>query len=219
MGKRLFDLIFCLIALAVLFPIFAVLCLLIRRDGGPGFFWQERVGKNGRLFNLYKFRSMVVNADRLGPQVTAQHDPRITRIGSILRKTKLDELPQFLNVFKGDMSLVGPRPEVLHYVNKWSIEDRKIVLSVRPGMTDYATLCYSNEQAVLAKAADVEEAYLESIMPHKLKMYHRYVRKQSFFLDIRIILATLSKILGVARMVRVLEERRCDDPIFNKELS
>ncbi len=194
MIKRLFDLVSSLLGLMALIPVFTVICLVIARDGGAAFFRQARVGRHGRLFKLYKFRSMVVDAEKLGAQVTAGHDPRITRVGRILRQTKLDELPQLLNVFIGNMSVVGPRPEVPYYVSKWSAEDREMVLSVKPGITDYATLYYHDEQAVLAKASDVAKAYMEVVMPHKLEMYRRYVREKSFLLDLSIILATLGKI-------------------------
>lgn len=194
MSKRILDVISALIALTVLIPVFVVLCHFIRRDGGPAFFRQVRVGKDRRVFKLFKFRSMVVNAEKLGAQVTASHDARITAVGRVLRKTKLDELPQLFNVFIGDMSIVGPRPEVSYYVKKWSEEDRRVVLSVKPGITDYATLFYHDEQGVLAGAEDPERAYMEEIMPHKLEMYRRYVRERSFWLDLNIIFATLGKV-------------------------
>lgn len=196
MAKRIFDLVSALIALTVLTSVLVVLFHFIRRDGGPAFFRQVRVGKDGQLFSLYKFRSMVVNAEKLGAQVTAGHDARITTVGRVLRKTKLDELPQLFNVFIGDMSIVGPRPEVPYYVEKWPEEDRKVVLSVKPGITDYATLFYHDEQAVLARAQDLERAYVEVVMPHKLEMYGRYVRERSFLLDLRLVVATLGRIVG-----------------------
>jgi len=196
MAKRIFDLVSTLIALAVLTPVFVVLFHFIRRDGGRAFFRQVRVGKDGRLFKLFKFRSMVVNAEKLGAQVTASHDARITTIGRVLRKTKLDELPQLFNVFIGEMSIVGPRPEVPYYVEKWSEEDRRVVLSVKPGITDYATLFYHDEQVVLAGAEDPVTAYIEEVMPHKLEMYRRYVRERSFLLDLKLVVATLGRIVG-----------------------
>lgn len=196
MAKRIFDLVSALIALTVLTPVFVVLFHFIRRDGGPTFFRQVRLGKNGRLFKLFKFRSMVVNAEKLGAQVTASHDARITTVGRSLRKTKLDELPQLFNVFIGEMSIVGPRPEVPYYVEKWSEEDRRVVLSVKPGITDYATLFYHDEQAVLAGAENSEKVYIEEVMPHKLEMYRRYVRERSFLLDLKLVVATLGRIVG-----------------------
>ena len=195
--KRLFDLFFSSLGLLVLSPVLLVLYVLIRSDGGPAFFCQQRMGYQGRIFYVFKLRSMVVNADKMGSQVTAASDPRITRIGSFLRKTKLDELPQLVNVLRGDMSLVGPRPEVPYYVQKWPDADRELILSVQPGITDYATLYYSDEQAVLAQAEDREKAYLEDVLPHKLSLYRQYVRDQSLWLDFRLIIATLLKMLGI----------------------
>ena len=187
---------------------FLAIGLIIRSDGGPAFFRQVRVGKAGRFFRIFKFRTMVVDAEKLGTQVTSEHDPRITRIGRILRKTKLDELPQLLNVFVGDMSLVGPRPEVPYYVARWPEEDRKVILSVKPGITDYATLFYNDEQAVLAKTDDPKEAYMKKVMPHKLEMYMRYVGDQNFCLDLRLILATLRKMAGLnVKILNVLRFR------------
>jgi lipopolysaccharide/colanic/teichoic acid biosynthesis glycosyltransferase len=141
---------------------------------------------------------MVVSAEKLGAAVTAEHDPRITRIGRWLRKTKLDELPQLLNVFFGDMSFVGPRPEVPYYVNLWSEADRELILSVKPGITDYATLYYHDEQALLAKVDNPEKIYLEEVMPHKVEMYKNYVKDSNFWLDLKIILATLGEIIGLS---------------------
>jgi len=195
--KRLIDLILALVAIILFMPIFVAIGFAVRLDGGPIFFRQLRLGRYGRPFHIIKFRSMVVNAPKLGGEVTAADDQRITRIGSLLRKSKLDELPQLLNVFIGDMSLVGPRPEVPHYASMWSNADRNYLLSVKPGITDYATLYYNDEQAVLAKAEDPEKFYLEQVMPHKIKLYRKYVRDLSLSLDFRIILATLGKMVGV----------------------
>jgi lipopolysaccharide/colanic/teichoic acid biosynthesis glycosyltransferase len=124
-------------------------------------------------------------------------DPRITGIGSIMRKTKIDELPQLINVFLGQMSLVGPRPEVPAYVERWSKEDQNIILSVKPGMTDYASLIYSDEQTVLGASDNPDKVYLEEVLPHKLSLYRKYVQEQSFWLDLRIIIATILKLIGV----------------------
>jgi lipopolysaccharide/colanic/teichoic acid biosynthesis glycosyltransferase len=195
--KRLFDLVCSLLGIFFIIPVFVVVALFVSRDGGPVFFRHERVGKDGRLFRIYKFRSMMVNADTFGPQITAEKDSRITGLGIFLRKNKLDELPQLFNVFWGQMSLVGPRPEVPYYVDMWREGNQRIVLSVRPGITDYATLFYNDEQAVLAEIEDTERVYIEKIMPHKLRLNRRYVMERSFWLDIRIILATLCKIIGI----------------------
>ena len=198
MTKRLFDLCCSLLGLIFLVPLFFILGLMIRADGGPVFFRQERVGWRGRIFRIYKFRSMFVNAEKLGALVTAERDPRITRIGRWLRKTKLDELPQLLNVFLGDMSIVGPRSEVPYYVNLWPEADRELILSVKPGITDFATLYYYDEQVLLDKAANPERIYVEEVIPHKLEMYKSYVKDSSFWLDVKIIMATLGEIFSVS---------------------
>jgi lipopolysaccharide/colanic/teichoic acid biosynthesis glycosyltransferase len=195
--KRFFDLLLSSLALAVLSPLFIVLALLIRRDGGPAFFRQERVGQGGEFFRIFKFRSMVPGAEKLGAQVTGAADPRITSVGRFLRKTKLDELPQLINVLRGQMSLVGPRPEVGRYVERWPEEDRREILQIKPGITDYATFYYSDEQAVLARAEDPEKAYLETVMPHKLRLYRKYLQDRGFWLDLRLLLATLARMIGL----------------------
>jgi lipopolysaccharide/colanic/teichoic acid biosynthesis glycosyltransferase len=194
--KRLFDLIFSFLGLLFLCPIFLIVTVLLRLDGGPAFFRQERVGLRGKRFWVFKFRSMVADENKRGVQVTAENDARITSLGRLLRKTKLDELPQLFNVLKGDMSIVGPRPEVPRYVAIWSEEDRKNILSVRPGITDYATLYYHDEQAVLARAMNTEKTYIQDILPHKLRLYKDYVRDQNVGLDVRLILATLARIIN-----------------------
>jgi lipopolysaccharide/colanic/teichoic acid biosynthesis glycosyltransferase len=140
---------------------------------------------------------MIDNAEKMGAQITAGHDPRISKIGHLIRKTKIDELPQLINVFLGQMSLVGPRPEIASYVEKWSQKDRDIILSVRPGVTDYASLIYSNEQAVLGASENPDKTYLEEVMPNKLALYRKYVQEQSLWLDLRIIIATVLKLFGV----------------------
>ena len=197
MFKRLFDIVFSFTGLLLLLPIFAVVAVAVRCNGKPVFYRQERVGLNGKRFWIFKFRSMVVNAEKTGQKVTAERDDRITPIGKFLRKTKLDELPQLLNVLTGDMSLVGPRPEVPFYVELWPEKDRNIILSIKPGITDYATLYYHDEQSVLANADNPEKAYITKIMPHKLKLYRNYLIDRSFRLDFYLILATLAKRIGI----------------------
>lgn len=197
MFKRLFDIVFSFTGLLLLLPIFAVVAVAVRCNGKPVFYRQERVGLNGKRFWIFKFRSMVVNAEKTGQKVTAEHDDRITPIGKFLRKTKLDELPQLLNVLTGDMSLVGPRPEVPFYVELWPEKDRNIILSIKPGITDYATLYYHDEQSVLANADNPEKAYITKVMPHKLKLYRNYLIERSFRLDFYLILATLAKMIGI----------------------
>jgi lipopolysaccharide/colanic/teichoic acid biosynthesis glycosyltransferase len=193
-GKRLFDIVASGIGLIVLFPVMLVIGLIIKiTSPGPVFFVQKRVGKNFKEFNLYKFRSMVVNADKLGPSVTKGDDKRITPIGRFLRKTKLDELPQLWNVLKGDMSLVGPRPEVMKYVKERKKEYEK-VLSVRPGITDYAAIEFRDEEEILNKYPDTEKAYIEIILPKKIELYYKYIDNINFIDDVKIILKTLKVI-------------------------
>ena len=193
-GKRLFDIVASGVGLIVLFPVMLVIGVIIKiTSPGPVFFVQKRVGKNFKEFNLYKFRSMVVNADKIGPSVTKGNDKRITRIGRFLRKTKLDELPQLWNVLKGDMSLVGPRPEVMKYVKERKKEYEK-VLSVRPGITDYAAIEFRDEEEILNKYPDTEKAYIEIILPKKIELYYKYINNINFIDDIKIILKTLKVI-------------------------
>lgn len=190
MLKRVFDVICALAALLVLSPVLLGLALTIKMSSpGPVFYRGVRVGLHGRPFRIFKFRSMVINADQLGGASTADGDPRITSIGRLLRKTKLDELPQLLNVLAGDMSFVGPRPEVQQYVDMYT-EEEKAILTVRPGITDWASLWNPDEGAVLAGAADPERAYLELIRPQKLKWQLAYVRERSFLVDLGILART-----------------------------
>ena len=193
--KRLFDLIASFTGLLFLAPIIIVVAGLLKINGGPVLFLQERIGLKGRPFKIFKFRSMVVDESKRGVQITAENDPRITSLGSFLRKTKLDELPQLFNVLKGEMSIVGPRPEVPQYVAIWPVEDRKEILSVRPGIADYSTLHYHNEQAVLARADDLEKAYVQDIVPRKLELCRAYVRNRNIGIDLRLILATLARLM------------------------
>ena len=193
-GKRVFDLIASIFGLIILAPLFLIVALLIKIGSkGPIFFVQKRVGKDFKEFNLYKFRSMVADAPKKGLQITSTDDPRITKIGRILRKTKLDELPQLINVIKGDMSLVGPRPEVKKYVDLKKDEYKK-VLSVHPGITDLAAIEFVNEEEILSKFDDKEKAYIEKILPQKIDLYNKYIDNISFLEDIRIILKTLKVI-------------------------
>lgn len=195
--KRFFDITIAFTGLVFLLPLMIVVGILVKSDGGPVFFRQLRVGLGGRHFHIFKFRSMVLNAEKFGSLVTAQNDPRITTVGRFLRITKLDELPQLLNVITGDMSLVGPRPEVPFYVRLWPVRDRNLILSIKPGITDFATLLYDNEQALLAHTVDHERLYIEKILPHKLYLYNKYIHKQSCKLDFFIIVATLMKIIRI----------------------
>ena len=192
--KRAFDLAASGIGLLLLSPLLLALAAWIRLDSpGPVFFRQERIGLRGRPFRIYKFRSMRV--DHSGPQITVGADDRITRSGHIIRAYKLDELPQLLNVFLGDMSLVGPRPEVPRYVALYPVDVRAEVLSVRPGITDLASVQYRSESTLLAQSADPERTYNDTILPAKLALCRQYVRERSLGLDLKIIGMTLGILL------------------------
>jgi len=192
MLKRFFDLIFSTFGLLIVSPFFFLIALLIKIDSaGPIFFRQVRVGRYLCPFRIHKFRTMVVNASDLGPSVTTAADLRVTRVGKILRKYKLDELPQLIDVFLGDMSLVGPRPEVPRYVDAYSDKDKTIIFSVKPGITDKASIEFRNENELIANSSDVESVYIEKILPIKLVYYRDYVETHSLWLDIKIILKTV----------------------------
>ena len=188
MVKRLFDVLFSAGALIVLAPLMLAVAVWIKIDSpGPVLFRQARVGRGGKLFNILKFRSMRVDAAAQGPQLTVGDDPRITRAGAWLRKYKIDEFPQFINVVLGDMSLVGPRPEVPRYVNLYPPAVRDLVLSVRPGITDTASIAYRDESEILRRSADPERTYVEQVLPAKLELSQRYVRERSLAGDLAII--------------------------------
>ena len=192
---RFFDFILSLVGLVVLAPIFIVLAIWIKIDSkGPVFYKQVRVGRNGIDFGLFKFRSMVVDADKRGLITVGGRDPRITRSGYFIRKYKLDELPQLINVLLGDMSLVGPRPEVRKYVDLYTDEQQK-VLSVKPGITDYASIEYMDENEVLGKSSDPEKTYIEEIMPEKIKYNMKYIQNKNVSEYFKIIFLTLLKIV------------------------
>lgn len=194
LSKRAFDLAAAGVGLLLLSPAFAVIAVLIKLDSpGPVFFRQERVGKNGIPFRILKFRTMVTDAEKRG-QITVGRDARITRAGHFLRRFKLDEFPQLLNIVRGEMSLVGPRPEVPRYVACYPEKLRDTVLSVAPGLTDWASIEFRDENAILANASDPERSYIEEILPVKLDYYARYVAEHNFFTDLKIILATLSAV-------------------------
>lgn len=193
MAKRLFDLLLSALGLLALAPLLLAIALWVKLDSrGPVLFRQERVGRFGRPFFIHKFRTMRVDAPARGPQITIGADPRITGAGQILRRYKLDELPQLWDVLRGAMSLVGPRPEVPKYVALYPPELRELLLSVRPGITDLASLQYRDESAVLARAADPERAYVDEVLPAKLALSGRYVREASLGGDLRLILSTLA---------------------------
>lgn len=191
MIKRLFDVCAALTGLLLLSPLLLAVAAAIRLDSpGPVFFRQERIGRHGRPFRIYKFRTMVVDAEAIGAQVSTAGDPRITRCGAIIRRSKLDELPQLINVLLGDMSLVGPRPEVPRYVERFSA-DYAIILQVRPGITDFASIEYRHENELLQGADDPEEVYLREILPAKIALYRKYLRERSLWLDVKLIFSTL----------------------------
>ena len=193
-GKRIFDIVATLIGGILLLPLIIVIIIWIKTTSkGPIFYIQKRVGLNFKEFNLYKFRSMVVNADRIGPSVTSGDDPRITKIGKILRRTKIDELPQLINVLKGDMSLVGPRPEVIKFVEQKK-EDYKIILSIKPGITDNAAIEYRNEETIMEQYENKEKAYIDIVLPQKIKLYKKYINNISFIGDLKLILKTIKVI-------------------------
>ena len=197
--KRAMDLVVGSAALVVFSPAIALTALRIKReDGGPVFYRAPRVGKDGRPFRMFKFRTMVVNADRIGGPSTAADDPRLTRVGHSIRKYKLDEIPQLINVVLGEMSLVGPRPEIQHYVDMYSPEERRL-LSVRPGITDWASIRYRNEGEILLGASDPEAAYMEKIRPGKIRLGLEYVQRQSLLTDIKILAQTARAIFVPVR--------------------
>ena len=194
MLKRIFDIISSLFGLILLSPFMIIIAILIKLDSkGPIFFKQVRVTKNGREFKIFKYRTMRVGSDKFS-QITVGKDSRITKVGDFLRKYKLDEIPQLINVLIGDMSLVGPRPEVPKYVALYTEEQREI-LKVRAGITDYASIEFSNENDILANESDPEKAYIEKIMPRKIELNKKYLSEISVMTDIKIILSTIKKIL------------------------
>ncbi len=196
LGKRIFDFFFSLIGLVFLSPLFILIGILIKFDSsGPIFFRQERIGLNGKKFRMYKFRTMAGDAEKKGMQITVGKDSRINRIGHYLRKFNLDELPQLINVLKGEMSIVGPRPEVPNYVELYTKEQKR-VLSVKPGMTDYASLDFRKEDDLLGRTSDPEDFYIKEVLPKKLKLNLRYMEDQSFWLDMKLIFRTIGRIIA-----------------------
>lgn len=195
--KRFFDLFCSGLGLLLLSPVFLIITVLIKLESnGPVFFRQERVGLNGHLFRIHKFRTMLADAERKGLQITVGPDQRITRVGAVLRKYKLDELAQLIDVFVGDMSLVGPRPEVPKYIACYPEAVRAEVLSVRPGITDLASIQFKDENDILGRSSNPERAYMEEVLPIKQNYYVEYVRGRSFLGDLRIIIATFFAVFG-----------------------
>jgi lipopolysaccharide/colanic/teichoic acid biosynthesis glycosyltransferase len=191
MIKRIFDIISSIIGLTIASPLILLISILIKKeDPGSVFYRGKRVGKKGKIFRIFKFRTMVQNADKIGGPSTAGDDPRLTKTGKFLRKYNLDEIPQLINVFKGEMSIVGPRPDVPEEVETYG-EKKDIILSVKPGMTDLATLENIHEEEVLRGSKDPHETYQKLIKPKKLKLAVEYVKRRSLFLDLKIILKTI----------------------------
>lgn len=193
--KRIFDIVASMLGLLLLMPVFVVVAVLIRVDSpGPVFFRQERMGRGGRIFLIHKFRTMRVNDE--GSKLTSASDPRITRVGEMLRRYRLDELPQLIDVLVGDMSLVGPRPEVRYFMDQYPEEDRAKILSVRPGMTDWTSIRFRNEAELLSDAPNPDIAYVTQIMPIKARMYGEYVDHRSFWGDMAILSSTFLAIVS-----------------------
>ena len=195
-AKRAMDIVISAAALCVLWPVLLLIALaIVVDDPGPVFYRQVRVGRGGKPFRIFKFRTMVVDADKKGLSITVGRDSRITRVGAFLRKTKLDELAQLLNVLCGQMSFVGPRPEVPRYVELYTPYQRQVLL-VRPGITDYASIAYRNENDLLAGAKDPERMYIETVMPDKIELNMRYLREISPLADVRLILKTIIAVIA-----------------------
>ncbi|OBQ52566.1 glycosyl transferase [Tamlana sp. s12] len=193
--KRCFDFVFALIGLVLLSPFFVIIIILIKFDSpGPVLFIQKRVGKNNIDFNIYKFRTMRVKSDNKGLLTIGNHDSRITKAGYILRRYKIDEFPQLINIIIGDMSFVGPRPELRHYVNYYN-EDIMKIFQVRPGITGLASLKYRNEVELLENADDPEKFFIETIIPDKLKYNKEYIKKRNFFFDLKLIGLTIIQVI------------------------
>jgi lipopolysaccharide/colanic/teichoic acid biosynthesis glycosyltransferase len=195
MSKRTFDIVVAFLGLVLLSPLLLLIAFLIKLDSpGPALFRQERIGKRFRPFRICKFRTMVHDAPQSGGPITFGADPRITRLGRVLRKTKLDELPQLMNVLRGEMSVVGPRPEVWPYVDRFRA-DYEEILQVVPGITDLASVRYRDEAEILGQFEDPEEAYVNRILPEKIKLAKEYVRRSSLYFDIAVIFKTIMKLL------------------------
>jgi len=217
MSKRLFDLLAAAAGLALLWPLFLVIGLAIKFDSpGPVFFRQQRVGRGGVPFRLFKFRTMTVAGEGGGPEITIGEDTRITRIGALLRRYKLDELPQLIDVVRGTMSLVGPRPEVPRYVNQYSPERRQHVLSVRPGITDFASLRFRNESELLAQAVDPEREYVEVIMPEKLRVAGNYIDHASMRSDLRLLGLTIRTVFAPVEPMRRMDRMMTDTGLWQR---
>jgi len=195
-AKRIFDLVFACLGLTLFAPFLMVIAIAIKLDtSGPVFHRQARVGRFGKVFRIHKFRTMIINAERYGPVITRSEDRRVTRVGAVIRKYKLDELPQLIDVIKGDMSLVGARPEVPFYVELYPEALKRVILSMPPGITGPASIVYRNEASILGSSSDPERDYIERIVPDKLRLDHGYVTHWSLWGDFILILRTLWALL------------------------
>jgi len=193
--KKIFDMIFSLLGIIILSPIFLVTSLLIKLgSSGPVLYKGTRVGKNKKLFKMYKFRTMVINADKIGGPSTSKNDSRLTKIGKIIRKYKIDEIPQLINVLKGEMSFVGPRPEVLEEVKTYTKEEKQI-LKIKPGITDWASIVFRNEGEILKGSENPHKTYIEKIRPEKHRLEIKYVKNHNIFIDLKILFKTILTIL------------------------
>ena len=193
--KRMFDVVFSILGMVLLFPVFLPIAILIKSESnGPIFFRQSRVGLRGKIFQIHKLRTMYVNSENIG-RITIGNDRRITNFGKFLRRYKIDELPQLIDVLSGNMSIVGPRPEIEEYVDTYPKDIKKKILSVKPGITDYASITMIDESLLLANYSNPQEAYAKSVLPKKLELSSKYVENNNIFLDIKIILLTLQKII------------------------
>jgi lipopolysaccharide/colanic/teichoic acid biosynthesis glycosyltransferase len=192
--KRLFDIVVSLAGLVLLFPLLLLVAVLVKADSpGPVFFRQERMGRRFRPFFIYKFRTMISDTSGKGRPITVGNDPRITRAGRLLRATKIDELPQLINVFKGEMSFVGPRPEVRQYVELFR-NDYEEILQIRPGITDLASVKYRDEAAILGRSENPENEYVRRVLPEKIELAREYLRRSSLFFDLALLFKTLCKL-------------------------
>ena len=193
--KRMFDVVFSILGMVLLFPILLPIAILIKSESnGPIFFRQSRVGLRGKIFQIHKLRTMYVNSENIG-RITIGNDRRITSFGKFLRRYKIDELPQLIDVLSGSMSIVGPRPEIEEYVDTYPKDIKKKILSIKPGITDYASITMIDESLLLANYSNPQEAYAKSVLPKKLELSTKYVENNNIFLDIKIILLTIQKII------------------------
>ncbi|UPS90987.1 MULTISPECIES: sugar transferase [unclassified Bizionia] len=196
MLKRFFDIVFSLLGIILSLPLLLVIALILKLESkGPIFYKQTRVGKGNSDFKIFKFRTMFIGSDKKGLLTVGDKDPRVTKTGFFLRKYKLDELPQLINVFLGSMSFVGPRPEVRHYVNYYSVDDMEI-LSVKPGITDYASIAFRDEAELLKTAKNMESFYINTILPQKIALNKKYINSASLLVDFKIIIKTIQTIMG-----------------------